>query len=264
MSDFSIKTKLEERGVNTDALEASVVKSFNVAIAGIANAAQGEWVRMAQGRLGTSRDTYIQGLRQAESFKALGTSDRPVFEIQLVGVMPNNFEYGMESFDMKGVRPGWLGGGKAKMAKDGSTYVTIPFRHSTGSSPRMGYTGKAKAIDDPNLKTMLRKAVREYGLNRMINSSTGTPVQGAVARIPNKAPVHPYLQGLTRMQKVSTSAKGKKTGSGTLMTFRRMSSKSDPESWIHPGIDGANILPDVERWVNGQLDKVMDQILGAA
>jgi hypothetical protein len=264
MSDFSIKTKLEGRGVNTDALEAGVIESFNKAIAGIATATQGEWVRMAQARLGSSRDTYIQGLRQAESFKAFGTSDRPTFEIQLVGRMPNNFEFGMESFDMKGVRPGWLGGGKAKTAADGSTYVTIPFRHSKSNSPRMGYTGKAAGAD-PNLKTQLRQATKKYGLDRMIRTATGQVVQGNVARIPNKAPVHPYLQGLTRIQKAASgSIGGKQRGSGQLMTFRRMSSKSDPSSWIHPGIDGANIMPDVERWVDGQLDKIMDQILGAA
>jgi uncharacterized protein YwbE len=264
VSNFAISVKLEEKGFNLDALDAGMVESFQVAVGGIAKAAHREWVRLAQARLGTSREIYIGGLRQAESFtvKSLGTS--PIFEIQLVGTMPNNFEFGMSPFDMKGVRPGWLGGSKARTAKDGHKYVIIPFRHSKSSDARLGYSGKAKAVSDPDLKTQLRAATKKYGLDRMMRTATGKVVEGSVARIPAKAPVHPYLQGLTRIQKGNsgTTKTGKQTGAGGLMTWRVMSENSPASSWQHPGVKAANLLPEVEAWVDKELDKVIETILG--
>jgi hypothetical protein len=254
---LSLKAKLTDRGYNVDALEDGVVEAFRLAVGGLAKAAQNEWIRLAQTKLKTSRDIYINGLRQAESFsvKPLGSGDT-VFEIQLVGRMPNNFEFGMPSFDMKAVRPGWLGGSKAITAKDGHKFIRIPFRHSTSDSPRFGYTGKAKAVD-PNLKTQLRSSVKKYGLDRMVKAATGAIVEGSVARIPKGAPVHPYLKGLTRVQK----AYGER-GQSQLIAWRIMSEKSPADSWIHPGLQPANLLQDVESWIDGQLDKIIEQTLG--
>lgn len=261
MSNISIKAKLDEIGVNIDALESGVVDSFRMSVGNLAKAAQNEWVRRAQQKLSTSREIYINGLRQAESFKASSFGGSDVFEVQLVGAMPNNFEFGMESFDMKGVRPGWLGGSRAKVAKDGSKYVIIPFRHSSSSGSRFAYTGKAKAAD---LKAELRKAVREYGLDRMMRAATGKVVSGPVARISSKASVHSYLKGLSRIQQPmsGSTSSGKQRGSTQLLTFRIISEKSSPESWIHPGLDAANILPEIQSWVDAQMDKIIETILG--
>jgi hypothetical protein len=262
MADFSLKAKLTDMGYDVDAFDLGMVSAFETGLAGIAKGAQNEWIRLAQERLGTSREIYINGLRQAESFTVKGSPTSPIFEIQLVGNMPNNFEFGMASFDMKSVRPGWLGGAKAKTAADGSKYVVIPFRHSTGDSARMAYTGKAAAVD-PNLKDQLRKAVRDYGLDRMVRTASGKVVEGAVSRIPNKAPVHSYLKGMVRTQKGmdGTTKTGLQKGSSTLTTFRVMSEKSRPDSWIHPGLDAANLLPEVESWVDNQLGNIIETVL---
>jgi hypothetical protein len=255
---LSLKAKLIDKGYNVDALEDGVVEAFRLAVGGLAKAAQNEWIRLAQTKLKTSRDIYISGLRQAESFavRPLGSGDM-VFEIQLVGRMPNNFEFGMPSFDMKTVRPGWLGGSKAITAKDGHKFIRIPFRHSTSDSPRFGYTGKAKAITDPDLKTQLRSSVRKYGLDRMVKAASGAPREGAVARIPKGAPVHPYLKGLTRVQKVYGGR-----AQSQLIAWRIMSENSPADFWIHPGLTAANLLQDVESWIDGQLDKIIETTLG--
>jgi hypothetical protein len=126
----------------------------------------------------------------------------------------------------------------------------------------MAYTGKAKAENDPekgDLKKQLRKAVKDYGLDRMIRSGTGQVKEGPVKRIPKKAPVHPYLAGLTRVQK---PVGGGTKGTSQLMTWRVMSEKSPASSWIHPGVRAANILPEVEAFVDRELDRVIDMILG--
>jgi hypothetical protein len=246
---------------------------FRKAVAGLAKAAQAEWIRLAQDRLVTSREIYVNGLRQAESFEAKSVGGEPVYTITLVGDMANNIEYGMSAYDMKAVRPGWLGGKKARYTKDGYKYVIIPFRHSTSSSARLGYSGKAAKAD---LKNELKKTAKEYGLNKMVRrlgftldrGFTNAITPGPVARVPNKADVHSYLKGLTRIQKPQSGyiekagELPKQRGSSTLMTWRVMSERSPAGSWIHPGITAKMLMPEVEMWANKELGKIVETVLG--
>lgn len=259
---LSLQSKLEEAGYNIDTLATGTIETFKKSVAGIARASQAEWTRLAQQRLTSSKDDYINGLRKAESFTVKTAGDVTIFEIQLVGRMPNNFEFGMPSFDMKSIRPGWLGGAKSKASRDGSRYITIPFRHSTSSSSRISYTGKA-ARDD--LRSHLRETVRRYGLDRMVRAGSGQVVEGPVRRVPSRAAdTHRYLRGLTRIQQriEGTTPSGLGRGSSQLMTWRRMSENSDASSWIHPGLGGAKILPEVERFADKEMNRIIELILG--
>jgi hypothetical protein len=256
---FSVRAKIEDLGFNLDLLNATMIETLRLAVRNLAFGAKDEWMRLAQARLHTSRDDYINGLRQAESFSAVKVDGQPVFTIQLVGEMPNNFEFGMESFDMKEVRPGWLGGRKAKISKDGNAYIRIPFRHSPTSTTGIGYSGKAK---EAGLQNELRNAIRDYGLDRMIKTATGGVAAGAVKRIPKDAPVHTYLQALTRIQEPTPDKK--RARSIQYMTWRTMSEKSDPAAWIHPGLEAANLLPEVERWVDKELTNIVKNTLETA
>jgi len=256
---ISVKAKLENAGINVDAIETGMIESFERVVGHIASNAKGEWVRLAQGRLRTSRDDYIAGLQKADSFKVSKRSGATLYEIALIGEMPNNFEFGMNSFDMKAVRPGWLGGGKAKTAKEGHKYITIPFRHSTTSNARIDYSGRARR---ENLKQDLRRTVKRYGLDRMVRTGTGRgapPRMGPVRRVPRSAPVHPYLRALTRTQHVE-----RKTGRsyGQLNTWRVMSEKSDAGSWMHPGIRPANLMEDVLRFVDNEFNTTIKKMFG--
>jgi len=259
--NFSVASKLEELGYNVSAIEAATVESFKMSVGNLAKSAQNEWIRLAQQKLKTSREDYINGLRMAESFSMSMVGATTKFEVQLVGKMANNYEFGMASYDMKAVRPGWLGGAKAKTSKDGTKYISIPFRHSIGSAARLAYSGKAKRDD---LSKELRKVAKDYGLNRMLRTASGGVVTGSVKRVPNSAPVHPYLRGLTRVQHKTGghTSKGKERGSSSLMTWRIMSEKSPASSWIHPGIQGANILRDVEIWVDNELNSLINIMMG--
>lgn len=268
MANISIKTKLEEMGISISNLDYSIIESFRSAVGGLAISAQNFWIQTAQSKLKTSREVYINGLRQAESFKSYKTgADADIFEIQLVGKMPNNFEFGMDSFDMKTVRPGWLGGKAVKRNKKGKAYVRIPFRHSLGGT-RFDYTGKAKA---DNLKSELRQVVERYQLKSLARDDGGNVKQGKVFSLtkkeqnkfntgydPKPKEVHNYLKGLVKIQQ---RFKDPKRGGSQLMTFRTISEDSDPTSWIHPGLSAANILPMVEDWVDKQVDRVIKVIL---
>jgi len=260
--NFSVKASLEELGHNLDAIEEGLIEVLNIQVGQLAMAARSEWIRLAQERLKTSREDYINGLRQGESFKMLSSGGLTSYEITLVGSFPNNIEYGMGPFDMKGVRPGWLGGKASKMGKNGKRYVVIPFRHSTSNSPRFADTGKAASV---GLKEQLKTTVRTYGLDRMVRTATGQVVEGNVARLPKGAPVHPYLQGMVRTQQAysGTTKSGLGRGSGTLTTFRVMSENSKPDSWIHPGLRAVNLLAEVEQFVDNEMTKIANNLFGS-
>jgi len=256
--DISANIKFEEMGLSVDTFSESAIEAFKKAFFGTGVTVRDHWIDLAQKNLTTSRSTYIEGLQKADTIRNYMTGNVLVVEIQLIGRMPNAFEYGMPSFDMKSVRPGWLGGGKAKAGKDGKMYVTIPFRHSTSSSARLAYSGKA-ARD--NLQQELRKTVKQYGLNRLIKSSSGAIAEGPVARVPKDASVHRYLHGLTKIQKASPSG-GRHSSS--MMTWRRISENSEPGSWIHPGIEKKNLLPRVGRFADQELERIINMIFRGA
>jgi len=258
---ISLGEKAKELGYNIEEFSVGVIAAMKVELARVASATHAEWTRLAQERLSTSRDLYLNGLRQAESFKSDKGGES--YTLSLVGTMANNVEFGMESFDMKGVRPGWLGGKRAKTAKDGTKYVVIPFRHSTSASKRFSYSGKAKAA---GLKKELKKVVKDYGLDRMMRAASGKVIRGAVSRVPNRAPVHKYLRGLTRVQ---TPTKGKtksggQRGSSQLISWRVMSEKSPTDSWIHTGIEAKNLLREVKAFAEKEMDLAVKHVMEAA
>lgn len=259
MGQISINVKFDERNLNLEAYGATIAESFIKSVGDVAKRAHSEWIKQAGQRLTTSRDEYIGGLLKSESFKASIIGDKTVFEIALIGRMPNNFEFGMPEYDMKAIRPGWLGGAKAKIAKDGSKYIIIPFRHSLTSAAHLQYSGKAKRED---LRSELKKTVTKYGLNRMVRSAAGDVMTGAVKRVSNKADVHSYLQGLTRIQSTveGKTPSGKQRGSSKLMTWRVMSEKSPASSWKKKKLEAANIMPEIERWIDNELDGLMDRM----
>ncbi len=261
---FKISDKLIDLGVNVDTLSTGLVDSFQKAVGGLASMTQAEWIRLAQARLHSSRSMYVNGLRQAESFKSEVVDGSNVFTIALVGSQPNNIENGQASFDMKGARPGWLGGNKAKVAADGHRYIVIPFRHSTTSTTNLAYTGQAKA---QNLKQELKKTVKAYGLDRMIKLASGGIATGPVSKVPNGSPdVHRFLRGLTRIQEAFNShmPSGQQRGSSALLTWRVLSDRSADDAWIHPGLPGVHLLNEVSRWADRELDRIIDQVMEAA
>lgn len=258
MSNFSIAAKLTSKGHQLDDLAEGTIEQINAGVGAIARAAVGEWARIARTRLNSTREDYINGLHQAESFEAKPASDGIMFEISLVGAMPNNIEFGMAPFDMKSVRPGWLGGGKAKIGKGGKRYVVIPFRHKTAPNQ-----GGAQLSMDEDVGTVVKRVAKEYGLDKMKRNAMGGVVEGPVARVPNKAPVHPYFQGMVRIQKGESgrTKTGLQKGSSSLMTFRIMSENSPASSWRHPGLRAANLMPEVEAWVDVQLGRLIEEIM---
>jgi len=255
--NISVKARAEELGFNIDYLSKAMTESFEVVIGQLAAEARDEWIRRAQNRKVSQE--YVLGLQKSESFTRKKHYGGSVYTISLVGKVPNMLEFGFPRYDMKTVHPGWLWGSKAKTSKKtGKQYVVIPFRHGASRS-NIKYSGQAKKA---HLQVGLEDTRKRYGLDKMVRTATGRVVEGAVRRAPKTPDVHPYLRGLTRVQKgMAGTTKAGQRGSSQLMTFRVMSEDSDPTSWIHPGFEGVKLLNEIERFVQENLDSKIRLLL---
>jgi hypothetical protein len=216
----------------------------------VASEARREWVKLARERLHSTSSTYIEAIGAP---KRKGTT----IEIKLGGAMPNMIENGCPPFDMK---KGLLRSPKAKRDKKGNKYITVPLRMKSAGA----YGGSPPVLPSPiyrqalNLKfgqsLTLPKKYEGWGLKTRLSADLKkwghytwktSPFQGVtrVQRFPGLTPL-----GLPR-EKL-----------GKMMTFRRVSTKSDPNSWIHPGFTALNLIEKTAEKVNSIFPKILDSV----
>jgi hypothetical protein len=131
---------------------------------------------------------------------------------------------------------------KARKAKDGSLYLIIPFRHGNpkarGIQPMSPEVYKlAKAMSFSYHKGVVGSRVSATGHTvPLYGYEWGDRLGAGLA--PKAKPWHvtDYYQGMYRFRDLGTT-KGPKKSAGYI-TFRTMSQKSDPRSWIRPAQPG--------------------------
>lgn len=163
-------------------------------------------------------------------------------------------EFGTSSFDMK---PGLLAGSKARTGLDGDRYNIIRFRHGTGSTAGTG-TGLTGGGYRPRMPTEVKKAAQgaegksispltpwgqRSSLNiRRLAKSSKTQWKAAAGQRLYRG-IGGISGGYT--WKASPWAGLRREGAGahtSYATYRAVSAKSDPYSWIHPGITGVHFI----------------------
>lgn len=141
-------------------------------------------------------------------------------------------EDGQEPHDMK---PGLLNSPKAKPMKGGGKYLTVPFRHGTPGTTSLPAMPKdiykvAKKLGFSRKRTKRDQALtgRKYEWNGRLSED----LRGKRTHT-QQHPGHGYTwksgqyAGMVRMGKQKH---------GQYLTFRRVSTNSDPNSWMHPGV----------------------------
>ncbi len=183
---------------------------------------------LANRNLHTSKQQYIDGL-------VMNTNS-----IDLEGWLPNAIESGVSGFDMKEY---FAKSSKVKFNKKGGWYLTIPFRVYTpgGGDYRNQMSWQIyRAV----------RAGRKYDAGTA--GSRGGFTDLATGRVwdsyENKTPI---LAGI----KQTIGANGRSTYS----TFRRVSSNSNPNSWIHSGIMAHNFID--KAWANIDVDRIINDVL---
>lgn len=109
---------------------------------------------------------------------------------------------------------------------------------------------------DPNVQAISLKGIEK--------NPDGSPRIGKLhefdlqSDLPTKTAQHPALKGLTIYQSKDESGNVRRD----VLTFRTVSSKSDPDSWIHPGYTGNKFLDEAEEWAWNEWEtKILPELM---
>lgn len=197
-----------------------------------------EWVSEAKKSLGSTRQEYINGL-------IIGDDGPLTSKVTLVGILPNELENGKSPFDMK---DGFENSPKRKEKKDGGWYLTIPFRHATPGS--VGESSLFSSVMPEDIFKQMAAVAKQTPSNQtpvLKNKDLPAEFQTKGVRKEIKVPEtnevfkaykhkSAIYAGLTKITKQYDKA-----SQSQYMTFRRVSDKSDPDSWIHPGFNALKL-----------------------
>lgn len=224
-----------------------LIPAFNIAVQGAIQTSlsviKDKWQYEAQSKLNSTRTAYLLGL-DFDSIQYPYEGDLFSGAVVLMGKFPNMLEKGFPSYDMK---KGFSASPKAHSKKGGGWYLTIPIRHGT---PDTFMWGK------PMPKDIYSEAKKlGHGQRLSIKGGEGQSWSGYQHK-------HNIYDGLTRI--VKEYSKG--TKQSQYYTFRRVSDKSDPMSWMHPGYPGVHIADSLkgysERVFKDSLQANIQMVLG--
>jgi hypothetical protein len=192
-----------------------------------------EWRAMAGQELKQTRQEYQQSIYVEKI-------DNQNVVVGLKGFLPNAVEQGLSAFDQK---EGFERSAKKKQKKDGGWYLTIPFRFATPTAlaessifsqilPQQVYQVAKQILINNQVQLTVSQLPGQYQqlkvrpevMDRMGNSYD--PYQ-------HKSPI---FAGLQRVEGGSEA-----TSHGQYVSFRRVSDLSDPNAWIHTGIEAYNL-----------------------
>jgi hypothetical protein len=190
-----------------------------------------------------TKKRYIHAINVVDSGKLEGTVILDFSKDPLVRMI----EEGADAFDMK---KKMLASPKAKTNKSGGKYLTVPFRFGTPDA-----VGESDVFS-----SIMPDAVYEVVKSEETNISTvgGNRSSGLVV---DKLPVQ-YQKPATRKEIKDSAGKilfnaythkgsiyegitknqDAATGQNTYNSFRRVSENSDPDAWIHKGIEQYNLV----------------------
>lgn len=168
---------------------------------------------------------------------------------------------------------------KAKTAKDGSRYLTVPFEHGPGKGPTSqgGQSGEAQQDLVATIKNEMKrqnkgrkaKGQSPISFGKIEKNADGSPMlgklhsfdisnaplktregpgmgHGAIGDVRQGVGGIPHLQGVSIYQTPDATSK---TGvKRSIMTFRTASSKHSSPRWDHPGTEPLNMMEDALEW----------------
>jgi hypothetical protein len=197
----------------------------------------------ARNKLHTSWLDYSHGLQDTRSVIRQPGS----FAITLVGKVPNMMEKGTGPFDMK---PGLLGSKNAKQGKNGGTYIDVPFRHGLPGSTTLPPMSRGAAT---NMAAAVRQVRKVVGNINSTSIQTRGRTQGTGTR---KVGIYDQM---TRIPKDTGKAIG-----AQYRTFRRVSSNSSKQAWMHPGFQGIHAFEGAMKDVMRDMPKILADIMKQA
>lgn len=246
----------------------TLTKALDDAVGTLAIQSHSHLLENAQSKLKSTREKYVSAL----NFK----KDAGEWTIQL-DKSAMWIEEGMAEHEMI---DDLLSSPKAKMSKDGSRFIIIPFQHNIGPSKQT----QAQNDLTSTIKSELRRRNLPYG--KLELGPDGTPKTGLVRRFDINAPMKthegpgqgwgaigaprqgptgiPFLKNIAIYQKeIQNQVTGKSGIKKSIMTFRIASSKHKGTGrWVHPGLDARHFFEETQAWALQQWEqKIVPDIL---
>jgi hypothetical protein len=224
--DINTLTKSLEKDLNS--FSKDLVSSVQNAVENLVSILEAEAIKLASEKLTNTFPIYANAIRKEK----IGEN---TWVIYLDNNFANMLEDGFSSYDMK---DGFLSSNKAKIGKN-STYFNVPINPKQASK---------KNIFD--YRSAVEAAIND---SETISDSKNTSF-GKIEKFSNLK--EDRLKGL---MKITSNA-----GNEQFLLFRRVSTKSDKNKFIHPGYDGAHIIEkDLKLFAEQELDKILKKMLGA-
>jgi hypothetical protein len=195
---------------------------------------------------------YIEALNQPDSVKVTDESVEVVLSTKIAKAM----ESGSPAYDLKAALLA-----KAKnFSKAGIPYVDVPFKHTTSG-----------ARGTTQLPAAVKKAITARAANQSVGRSAA-PTTRLPTKTPGKKftrmlrdPIHikakqsvQHKRGIRDdlIRRRTKGAKGSR-GSVSYSTIRRISAKSSPSAWWHPGFKGAGLLKKTLQKLKPEINDIL-------
>lgn len=202
-----------------------------------------QWENVINTQLKSSRDEYKRAMY----------TDRPDDNTSIIGLTSRNsklammIELGASAFDEK---QGFEKSEKRTEKKDGGWYLTIPFRHAVSEAIMSEMVPGSKTTVLDLLKTGEKLTPKTLPEGRQeVQTHEVEFAPGITMTYKHKSPIY---EGLHRKDIASTE----KEKRGGYFTFRRVSDKSEDESWLHPGFTTYDLMGKALQ--NTKFDEIVD------
>jgi hypothetical protein len=208
---------------------------------------------------GTKLPGMIRSVNDDVYAKSLQTGEAMSFPAPLYGiVMSTNdeivkrIEDGYGAFDMKHAPNGGglLNGPKTKYDKKGNPYNTIPFRH---------YTPKSNSPISIGMKMPTDVYAQAKKLTKTTQNADGSINWGQSLDWDKEQ--RTSWTGYQHVNDINHNMYRVGYQNHTqYVTFRRVSEKSDPKSWWHPGLSGNPVIQSVYDFCMPQVEEMLNKV----
>ena len=226
-----------------------------------------QWQAQAKADLKSTRSRYIQNLKVIDEGRMQGAVVLDYTHDPLIKMI----EEGHDAYDLK---LAFEKSNKKHIKKDGGWYLTVPFQ--IGTPDVQVESGFANTMPNEVYNIAKNKPTssvtnRSQGLTATeIGSGNGVPqnyqipkTRAAIINIPKSQAFEEYKHKTTLFQGVVKTTDSV-TGQNSYTSFRRVSDKSDPNSWIHPGFTAANLAEKAFDNFESKMQTVLENAMGSS
>lgn len=248
---YSLEQQLKSLEIDIKKITTEIESRAKQAMSLLQQQVYGKIVEKAQTELRSRRKIYLENLGMMSESDNLWV----VYLRKGAGWIEN----GMPPHNMIG---DLTSGPKSRVAKDGSRYNIIPFKHNRPP--------QAVSRAQLQIQNIVKNELKRLGLDKPITIG-GRPVIGRAATLKTELtgpgmPVSrhgkPILQNLIIYQRIVKTQSGRERVVRDIMTFRTASTKQYGTGlWDHPGLEGVKFFNKIAPEVDKMWDAMVKDIV---